>query len=88
LGKACRVGDLLELDSLQDAVKGCDAVYNFAALSDLNDALDKPIEIIKINVLGNIHVLEACRQQNAKHFLYASTVYVDSRDSGYYRCSK
>jgi UDP-glucose 4-epimerase len=87
-GQIMQVGDLLELDSLQDAIKGCDAVYNFAALADLNDALDKPIETIKINVLGNIHVLEACRQQSVKRFLYASTVYVNSREGGFYRCSK
>ena len=87
-GQIMQVGDLLELDSLQNGVKGCDAVYNFAALADLNDALDKPIETIKINVLGNIHVLEACRQQGVKRFLYASTVYVNSREGGFYRCSK
>lgn len=87
-GQSMHVGNLLELDSLQEAVKGCDAVYNFAALADLNDALDKPIETIKINVLGNIHALEACRQQNVKRFLYASTVYVNSREGGFYRCSK
>ena len=87
-GQIMQVGDLLELDSLQDAVKDCDAVYNFAALADLNDALDKPIETIKINVLGNIHVLEACRQQGVERFLYASTVYVNSREGGFYRCSK
>ena len=83
-----RVGDLLEFDSLKDAVKGCDVVYNFAALADLNDALDKPIETVKINVLGNANVLEACRQQEVKRFVYASTIYVYSREGGFYRCSK
>jgi UDP-glucose 4-epimerase len=68
--------------------KGCDAVYNFAALADLNDALDKPIETAKINVLGNVQVLEACRLQGVKRFVYASTVYVYSREGGFYRCSK
>ena len=87
-GQIMQMGDLMELDSLQDAVKGCDAVYNFAALADLNDALDKPIETIKINVLGNGHVLEACRKWSVKRFLYASTVYVNSREGGFYRCSK
>lgn len=87
-GQSMLVGDLLALDSLQEAVKGCDAVYNFAALADLNDALDKPIETVKINVLGNVHVLEACRQQGVKRFVYASTVYVYSREGGFYRCSK
>ena len=82
------LGDLLAFDSLQEAVEGCDAVYNFAALADLNEALDKPIETVKINILGNVNVLEACRQQRVKHFVYASTVYVYSREGGFYRCSK
>lgn len=82
------VGDLLEVEALVAAINGCDAVYNFAALADLNDALDKPVETVKINVLGNVQVLEACRQQGVKRFVYASTVYVYSREGGFYRCSK
>ncbi len=87
-GQTMRVGDLLDFDALQEAVKDCDAVYNFAALADLNDALGKPVETVKINVLGNVHALEACRQQGVKRFIYASTVYVYSREGGFYRCSK
>ena len=87
-GQTMLVGDLLVLETLLEAVKGCDAVYNFAALADLNDALDKPVETVKVNVLGNVNVLEACRQQGVKRFVYASTVYVYSREGGFYRCSK
>jgi UDP-glucose 4-epimerase len=87
-GQTMQIGDLLDFSALQEAVKDCDAVYNFAALADLNDALDKPIETVQINVLGNVQVLEACRQQGVKRFVYASTVYVYSRKGGFYRCSK
>ena len=87
-GQTMVVGDLLAYDNLLDAVKGCDVVYNFAALADLNEALNQPIETVKINVLGNVQVLEACRQQGVKRFIYASTVYVYSREGGFYRCSK
>lgn len=82
------VGDLLDAASLEAAVAGSELVYNFAALADLNQALDKPIETVRINVLGNAHVLEACRLHGVKRFIYASTVYVYSRDGGFYRCSK
>ena len=82
------IGDLMDVASLEAAVKGSDVVYNFAALADLNQALDKPIETVQINVLGNAHVLEACRLHGVQRFVYASTVYVYSREGGFYRCSK
>jgi UDP-glucose 4-epimerase len=82
------VGDLLDFDSLLDATQGCDVIYNFAALADLNLALDRPIETIKINILGNANVLEVARINKIKRFIFASTVYVYSRKGGFYRCSK
>ena len=87
-GQEMITGDLSNIDALEAAVADCDAVYNFAALADLNKALDKPVETVKINILGNVNVLEACRRQGVKRFIYASTVYVYSREGGFYRCSK
>ena len=82
------VGDLSDEYALEEAIKGCDAVYNFAAIADLDEALSKPIETARINVLGNVQVLEACRKARVQRYIYASTVYVYSRDGGFYRCSK
>lgn len=82
------VGDLLDTEVLGRAISGSDVVYHFAALADLNDALDKPIETVKINVLGTVQALELARQSGVKRFIYASTVYVYSREGGFYRCSK
>lgn len=87
-GQEMIVGDVLDLAGLEAAIEGADIVYNFAALADLNQALDKPLETVHINVLGNANVLEACRRNNVKRFIYASTVYVYSREGGFYRCSK
>ena len=63
-------------------------VYNFAAIADLDEGLNKPLETVSVNVLGNVRVLEACRRHRARRYLYASTVYVYSREGGFYRCSK
>lgn len=87
-GQEMVVGNLLSLDDVNEAVAGADVVYNFAALSDLNEGLNKPLETIQINILGNAHVMEACRNHNVSRFIYASTIYVNSRDGGFYRCSK
>ncbi len=82
------VGDLLDERALAEAVAGCEAVYNHAAIADLNYALDKPVETVRVNVLGTVKALEACRQAAVGRFVYASTVYVYSREGGFYRCSK
>lgn len=80
--------DILDEAALNDAIADCEAVYNFAAIADLNEALDKPLETVKVNILGNAMVLEACRHHGVKRYVYASTVYVHSREGGFYRCSK
>jgi len=82
------LGDLMDETMLLDAVEGCDAVYNFAAISDLDEALDKPIESAKVNVIGNVMLLDACQKANVQRYIYASSVYVYSRHGGFYRCSK
>jgi UDP-glucose 4-epimerase len=82
------IGDLQDADLLNKTIAGSDVVYNFAALADLERASDQSIETIRVNILGNALVLEACRLSGVKRFLYASTVYVYSREGGFYRCSK
>ena len=82
------IGDILDQDLLLRHTKNCVAVYNFAAVADLNEAILKPVETTKINVLGNVMILEACRVNKVKRYVYASTVYVHSREGGFYRCSK
>jgi len=82
------VGDILDLEKLSQTIVDTDVVYNFAALSDLNQALKQPVDTVNINILGNVNVLEACRLCKVKRFIYASTVYVHSREGGFYRCSK
>ena len=82
------IGDILDPTCVIAAVEGADFVYNFAALADLNAALNQPILAAQINIEGNINVLEACKEQGVERFVYASTVYVHSREGGFYRCSK
>ncbi len=82
------VGDISNYEQVLEAVKGVDIVYNFAALSDLDEAREKPIETVKVNILSNTFILEACRVNKVNRFIFASSVYVYSRDGGFYRCSK
>jgi UDP-glucose 4-epimerase len=87
-GQEMIVGDLLDAQRLSEAIRGAQVVYNFAALADLNRALRLPLETVRVNVLGNVQVLECCRDHGVSRLVYASTVYVQSRQGGFYRCSK
>jgi UDP-glucose 4-epimerase len=82
------VGDILDFEAIQKAIIGADYVYNFAGIADLDDATTKPLTTIRLNVEGNVNILEACRLENVKRYVYASTIYVYSQKGGFYRCSK
>lgn len=81
-------GDITKKLDVDLVVEGASVVYNFAALADLNAALKRPLDTININILGNAIILESCVKHKVERFVYASTVYVNSRDGGFYRCSK
>lgn len=81
--------DMLDLDAVTEAVRGADYVYNFAGLADIDEARNNPIDTVRLNVLGNTHILEACRLAGTvRRYVFASTVYVYSERGSFYRASK
>lgn len=82
------VGDILNEASVDEAVRGADAVYNFAGIADIGEAEKRPLDTAKFNFLGNAVVLESCRKAGVKRFVFASSLYVYSHAGGFYRCSK
>jgi UDP-glucose 4-epimerase len=51
------IGSILEYKQVEKAISGSEIVYNCAALSDLEECLYKPLEVAKINILGNCKVI-------------------------------
>ena len=82
------LGDIIEYNKLERAIKGTDVVYHFAALSNINEALKKPVQSVYSNILGTVKALELSRKHNVKRFILASTIYVNSVEGGFYRSSK
>lgn len=82
------VGSILDNKAVEKAVKGCDVVYNFAGMADIDESYSKPLETIEKNIMGNSIVLDACRKNNVKRFVFASTIYVYSDLGSFYRSSK
>jgi UDP-glucose 4-epimerase len=87
-GQEMVVGDMLDAAVTKEAAEGCSYVYNFAGLADIDDAKNRPVDTVQLNVLGNVHCLEAARAAGARRFVFASSVYVYSESGSFYRASK
>jgi len=82
------VGDLLDKELIADVLSKIDIIYHFAGLSDLNSNLEQALSTAKINITGTVQLLEESKKAKIKRFIYASSMYVNSREGGFYRCSK
>lgn len=87
-GQEMIVNNILDKQAVKQAVKGCDVVYHFAGIADIEEAHKKPLQTVENNILGTTIILEACRKNRVKRFLFASTVYVYSEAGSFYRSSK
>lgn len=82
------IGDILDEAAVARAVSGHDVVYNFAGFADIEAARGEPLATVRLNVLGNCIILDACRAAKVKRFVFASTVYVYSQAGSFYTASK
>jgi UDP-glucose 4-epimerase len=81
--------DIKDIKDIKNIIQGSDIVYNFVALSNLDDAINDPINAMNINVMGNLNILEACRQVDSiERFIYASSAYALSNEGSFYGISK
>ncbi len=81
-------GDIMDLNGVIKACEGCNVVYNFAGLADIDDAINNPLDTVRLNVLGNTHILEGARIAKSERFVFASSIYVYSDSGSFYRASK
>lgn len=65
-------GDLLDLPFLKDSIKGCDAVFHFAANADIAKAMVETDLDLKLTVIATYNLLEAMRLNNVKKIVYSS----------------
>ena len=68
-------GDIGQSDILNDALKGAEGVFHFAALW-LLQCHEYPRSAFDVNVRGTFNVLEACVEQNVKRLVYSSSASV------------
>ncbi|UGV40297.1 NAD(P)-dependent oxidoreductase [Methanococcoides orientis] len=87
-GQEMFIGDILNKESVENAVDGCDVVYNLAGIADIDECVRRPIDTIRYNILGNAMVLEAAKNAGVERFIFSSSVYVYSQTGSFYRSSK
>nr|ADI22508.1 nucleoside-diphosphate-sugar epimerases [uncultured verrucomicrobium HF0500_08N17] len=68
-----KYGDIKDLNSLKEATKNIDEVYHLAAIPNWQGGISKQ-EYEDVNVTGTHNVLEACRLNHVKKFLFTSSL--------------
>ena len=81
-------GDIRNIKNLSKAIDKKDVVFNFAALSDIDEARNMPSETIVLNILAVSNILKICKIKKIKRFIQASTIYASSEEGGFYARSK
>lgn len=66
-----RLADLGDMDAVQNAVRGMDAVLHIGAVPDPGASFEA---ILHSNVKGTYNVLEACREAGVTRLVYASSI--------------
>ncbi|MEG0911724.1 MAG: polysaccharide biosynthesis protein [Ruthenibacterium sp.] len=67
------IGDVRNIDSLRDAVRGVDYIFHAAALKQVPSCEFFPIEAVRTNVLGTDNVLTAAIDAHVKRIVCLST---------------
>ena len=73
-------GDIRDLETCREAVKGCDYVCHHAAIGSVPRSLENPVYTNSVNIDGFLNMLIAARDEKVKRFVYAasSSTYGDS----------
>lgn len=66
-------GDVLDYESVLQAMQGCQVVVHLAAIAGVDDVFKHPVLTMKVNMLGTYHVLEAALKHRVERFVDFST---------------
>ena len=89
--KSCKFinGNITNKKKISKILKKFDYVFNFAGISDIEEANKNPLETINRNFLGNVNILESLKNHsNLKRFVFASSIYAISSQGEFYSSTK
>ena len=87
-GQKMIIGDVTNVEQVNAAVQGCEVIYHLAALADIDEAINRPVDTMSVNLMGTVNMLEAARKFGIKRFVFSSSIYVYSDQGSFYRTSK
>ncbi len=75
-------GDIRDLQTCRDAVRGCEVVLHEAALGSVPRSINDPVNTNANNIDGFLNMLVAARDEKVRRFVYAasSSTYGDSKE--------
>ena len=74
-------GDIRNLSSINEATKNKDIVVHLAAKISVVDSINNPAETFEVNVDGTKNILSACKKNNIKKLIVASSAAVYGESS-------
>ena len=75
-GATFQRGDITHKELTETATEGCEAVFHEAALISVEESIKNPEKFRKANIEGTRNVLEACRKNDVKKVILASSAAV------------
>lgn len=81
-------GDITSAADVKKSLSGIDAVYHIGAFSNIDLVKSHPLTTINSNIMGTAYLLEECRKQSVKRFIFASSVFVYDERGHLYTTAK
>jgi len=84
--RKCDIMDRCSIDNIiSDDVE---VVYNFAGFANLDKSVFYPVETINLNIVGNLNILEVCKEKKVGRIVFASSSYAMNDKGSFYGISK
>ena len=65
--------DICDYNKIENLFKNIDCVFHLAAESRIQTAIKNPAKTFRVNFIGTLNVLKACKQYKVERVLYSST---------------
>jgi UDP-glucose 4-epimerase len=83
------LGDILNPQQVKEAIgDDIEYVYHLAGLANIGQSALNPKHTIETNIIGSTNIIEACAEARVERLVFASTLYVYSKQGSFYRVSK